>query len=547
MIIAGSSLLALFLLLLVFVNRFIEPILKDRLHTLIIQGSDSLYTYSLGGLKANFYGGRVEVENLHINIDSNRYNYLKSRNMLPPLTMQLSLERGQIKGIGIFDLLFSKKIKVEEIVSKEADIKLSRHITRKKQETDRPLWKSIQPNIAAIVVGKIKLDGIKLLYKDADTSGSVKLQFDRCDAVFDNIRIDSAAAFDTTRTGFTREMFIRFHDLKYRTADSTYKMKAEWITYSSKKKTLEIDSFKLQPTLETEDYYGAANRQASLYTIEFAKIRFVNTRLDQFINNNIIQGDSVIFDAPDIKIYNDRTLPPDYESKIGKYPHQRLLKASTTINIKNIFFKGGNMEYTERSQKTLKEGVFTVRNLNLHATNITNDFNLIEKNSICTANMSATILGSSPVTLTLKMYLDSLNGRYDATGSVKNVSAEKLNALALPLANVQINSFNIHNLDFTVSGEDYSAVSNVRMRYNNLSLTIRKIDEETGANKTNKFITKILNKFVIWDDNPGPDGVERVAQGSRVSRLTTQSFFGLLWKAIFAGMQDIMMKSGRYG
>jgi hypothetical protein len=109
---AGAVLLTLFILLLIFVNRFLEPVLKDRIHTLIIQGSDSLYTYTLGKLNANFYGGNVEVENLQINIDSNRYQYLRARNALPSLTMQLSLQRGHIKGVGIFDLLFGKKIRV---------------------------------------------------------------------------------------------------------------------------------------------------------------------------------------------------------------------------------------------------------------------------------------------------------------------------------------------------------------------------------------------------------------------------------------------------
>lgn len=539
--------LGLFLLLLLFVNRFIEPVLKDRLHTLIIQGSDSLYTYTLGKLKANFYGGNVEVENLQVNIDSSRYEYLRKRNALPSLTMQLSLESGKIKGVGIIDLLFRKRIRIEEILSKKANIKLSRHVKPVDVKGDKAsLWKSIQPEILGIVIGKIKLDGIKLLYKNADTSGSVKLQFDRCDALFENIRVDSAASFDTTRIGFAKEIALRFNDLKFRTPDSMYKMKAEWITYSSRKRTLEIDSFKLQPTLEKEDFYSAANRQTSLYYIELAKVRFVNTRLDHFIHNNSIDADSVVFLGPDIKIYNDRSLPPDFESKIGKYPHQQLQKATASIIIKNISIKNGKLEYTEKNSKTNKEGTLAVSNLTLTANNVTNDLRLIRQNHFCNANISGIILDNSPVFLSLKLYLDSANGRYDASGSVKNVSASQLNRLAMPLANLQINSFNMQNLDFNVSADDFSATSNVRMKYNSLSLTVRKIDEATGANETKKFITKFLNKFVIWDDNPGPDGVERIAQNKRVARLTTQSFFGLLWKAVFAGMQDIMMKTGRY-
>jgi hypothetical protein len=546
--IAGVFLLSLFILLLIFVNRFIEPVLKDRIHTLIVQGSDSLYTYTLGKLNANFYGGHVEVENLQISIDSNRYQYLRARNALPSLTMQLSLQRGHIKGVGIIDLLFGRKIRIEEIMSRQADIKLTRHIHPRNKVTqdNLPVWKAIQPKILSVYVKKIKLDGIKMLFRNADTSESVKLQFDRCDALFEDILIDSAAASDTTRIGFTKEISMRFNDLKYRTSDSTYKMKAEWIKYSSKERTLEVDSFKLQPTLEKEDFYGAANRQTALYYIEFSKVRFVNTRLDHFIHNNVIDADSVVFERPQMKIYNDKTLPPDFESKIGKFPHQRLLRAGATIIVKNISFKDASIELTEKDAKTNQEGKLTLDRLNFTANNVTNDSFMIRKNPVCFANFNGTIFNSSPVALSLRLYLDSLNGRFDASGFIKNVSATQLNQVAVPLANVQINSCNIHNLEFNVKGEDYSATGNVRMLYNDLSLTLRKTDEQTGEIKTKKFITRILNRFVIWSDNPGPDRVERVAQNKRVARLTTQSFFGLLWKTVFAGMQDVMMKSGRY-
>ena len=67
----------------IFGNRMVEPVLRQRLHTLIVQGSDSLYTYELGGLHVNFFGGAVEVENLHIKVDSARYRQLSSANALP--------------------------------------------------------------------------------------------------------------------------------------------------------------------------------------------------------------------------------------------------------------------------------------------------------------------------------------------------------------------------------------------------------------------------------------------------------------------------------
>ncbi|HEY0355837.1 MAG TPA: hypothetical protein VGC29_06520 [Flavisolibacter sp.] len=547
LIYTASLLLALFFLFLILVDNFVEPILRDRIHTLIIKGSDSLYTYKLEKIHANFFGGNVEVENLQINIDSNRYHLLRKRNVLPPLTMQLKLDKGEIRGISVVSLLLGKKVKIEEIMSRQADIKLSRHPRVGDQmETDVPLWKSIQPEIEGIYVKRIKLDGIKLLYRNADTSESVKLQFDRCDALFENIAVDSSSANDTSRIGFTKDIFLKFHDLKFRTQDSSYKMKAEWITYSSRNKTFEVDSFKLQPTLEKEDFYRTAARQASLYYIEFAKVRFENLHIDRYLHHNRIEADNIIFEAPDLSIYNDRTLPPDTESKVGKYPHQKLLQSDERIIVKNIQFNKGKVRYTEKNARTQQEGDLFFHNLRFDARNITNDPALIKKNPIFLANAQGNILGAGQVNVQFRFFLDSLEGQYEARGSVKNISARELNPLARALANVNLNSMNIHSLDFLVKGEDFEARSDVNMKYNNLSIALMKIDEETGARTTKGFLTRVLNKFVIWPENPGADGVERTAKGARVTRLSSQSFFGMLWKAIFAGMQDLMMKSGRY-
>jgi hypothetical protein len=40
--------------------------------------------------------------------------------------------------------------------------------------------------------------------------------------------------------------------------------------------------------------------------------------------------------------------------------------------------------------------------------------------------------------------------------------------------------------------------------------------------------------------------VLRHATGAQRSRISSQSFFGFVWKSLFTGMQDVMMKSGRY-
>ena len=545
LLIASGILLLIFIVIIFLVNIFLEPTLRNKLHTLIIEGSDSLYTYDLGRLKANFFGGDVEVQNLHIDIDSNHYKALEEKNELPALTMQLSLQNGHIKGVGLVSILFGKKINIEEIMTRQANIRLSRHIRKNETAKDHPpLWKAIQPAIKAISIKHIKLDGVKLLYKNADTSESVKLQFDRFDAAVDDIQIDSTAAYDTARIAFAKSIFLKFHDVKFRTQDSSYKMKAEWLTYASKSKTIEMDSFKLQPTLKKAEFYKYYGVQASLYYVELNKIRFINTHIDHFIKNNIIDADTVLLQQPKFSVYLDKTQERLFKSKIGSFPHQKLLQSQSTIRIKNIIVKNASVEYTEKNAGTGQEGTLGLQGLNIAVKNATNDSDWIRQNSICTVRANGKILGNSPITASFKFYLDSTNGRFDAEGSIRNVAAAQLNNLSVPLANTQIPSLDLHSLNFKVHAEDFTAWANVKMRYNNLSVVLRKTDEETGTTTTRKFITKLLNRYVIRPDNPGADGIEITANNVRYSRLTTQSFFGLIWKAIFAGMQSIMMRSG---
>jgi hypothetical protein len=59
----------------------------------------------LGDLKANLLGGNVEVESLHIWVDSSRYIQLDKQNALPSLTMEIKLQKGKIKGLSVWDSL----------------------------------------------------------------------------------------------------------------------------------------------------------------------------------------------------------------------------------------------------------------------------------------------------------------------------------------------------------------------------------------------------------------------------------------------------------
>jgi hypothetical protein len=298
--------------------------------------------------------------------------------------------------------------------------------------------------------------------------------------------------------------------------------------------------------LEKEDFYKGINQGESRYEIEFAKAWFTNIRLDQFINNDIILADSGIMVQPKLEIYADRTQEGTYTSKYGAYPHQKLLTASMAIDVKGLRFEDASIAYTERGAKSGTEGKLNFNGMHLQVSNVTNLPASIKQAPVCEAQMKARIFETSPIEARFRFYLDSAEGEFDVAGSIRNVSAAQLNQVAIPLGNAELKTGVINSMNFFVRGDNYNGRGRVDMQYQNLSVALRKKDDETGAITTQKFLTKLINRFTLHPNNPEPNGALRKGRDVVYARPSTKSFFATVWKTIFKGMQDVMLKSGVY-
>ncbi|HEY0059520.1 MAG TPA: hypothetical protein VGB56_10305, partial [Flavisolibacter sp.] len=182
--------------------------------------------------------------------------------------------------------------------------------------------------------------------------------------------------------------------------------------------------------------------------------------------------------------------------------------------------------------------------VDMQISNATNDPVVIAQNNRCTAKVTGTILGRSPIAVDFAFHLDDSTGKFEAAGNIKEVQAEALNKLAMPLANVQFETFNIRQLNFLITGSDYRAEGKVQMTYDGLFLKILQPGEENEKVGTNKFLTKVVNKYTLHSSNPAAGGQERSANVVHL-RITSQAFFGVIWKTVFSGMQSIMLRQGQ--
>jgi hypothetical protein len=69
-------------------NFYVEPVLRKRLHTLMVEGSDSLIHLHPGRFACQFFWWQRGVHDLHVAVDSTSTTSLKKPGKLPALVMQ---------------------------------------------------------------------------------------------------------------------------------------------------------------------------------------------------------------------------------------------------------------------------------------------------------------------------------------------------------------------------------------------------------------------------------------------------------------------------
>jgi len=549
-----NLLIGLFALLLVmalafpvFINRYLERVIYERLEKLIVSGSDSLYHFKLDHMTVSFWNNSVTVKNLHIGIDSAHYTEREKYSNLPALTFEINLSSGSVRGIELLPLLYARKINIESIVSKKADVSFSRHFRRSDNTIDTgnvPLWKLLQPEIKSISINKIVLDDLSINYTNADSAKAFKWKFEHCSSIIDNTMIDSVSVGDKDRILFSKNVSIQFTDVKLQTSDGLYAIETTKLWYSSAAKNVEFENFALHP-VKTKTFYNDVGYDKDRFNLFFPRIRMVDFHLPQWINDNVLSIDTVHLVDAQVNVYKDRTVKADTRKKLGNYPHQLLHKLPFTINIKQIQVVAAQLTYIEKNRESKLEGKLVFQKLNGSIKNVTNDITLIKKNPNCLVDMKSILMQASPLHALFTLHLDeAVSGGFEVRTDIAKLEASHLNAITVPLSQTSIKSLDISELHFYMKGNEQSGTGNLTLLYKNLEIDLKKKDEENGKMKNRKFLSFLVNKLVVYRENP-MRGKERKAVAIQTIRNPQKSFFNLIWKTLYNSFKEVTIRIDR--
>lgn len=320
------------------------------------------------------------------------------------------------------------------------------------------------------------------------------------------------------------------------TKDKKYRIGINTIRLDNKDGVGHIGKIAVKPLQSEAVFVKESPHQQDRYDLDFNDISFKGLDFKKLLAENTVDINELSL-QPLLKIFNDRTLPVDSASKVGKYPIQQLIKLDMPLYIKKIFIKNGNVAYTEKALKSGMRGTVSFTNITGSISNVTNIAAQIKINNTCIVDASALFLGAGKMTTQWNLPLSSGNKTFTASGTLDVIDATALNALIEPLAMASVKKGTIKKLVFNMSGNDYGAKGNALMLYNDLKIELLKKDD--GDQLISKDVASFVANALVKNNNPQNGNTRQGVIDNQ--RELNKSFFNLLWKSVFSGVKKIIM------
>lgn len=229
-------------------------------------------------------------------------------------------------------------------------------------------------------------------------------------------------------------------------------------------------------------------------------------------------------DRADLKVYRNKLLPDD--TRIKPLYSRMIREMGVKIKFDSIQLKNSRIVYEEKKDASRPPGELNFTEVNASLNDITN----IGLNSPdfpeTKIQISALLMGKSPLSFNWKFDVRDLQDDFTISGEMEGISANAMNSFLRPTMNIEVQG-RIQSLFYNFRGDNNLASGDMRMQYKDFKVEVLKKD----GSKKNNFLSDLANIIIRNDDNS--EKLER--KGIQAERDKTKSFWNYLWLFIRNG------------
>lgn len=520
------------------VGAYWKAVISNKIKDAVSKSTMGLYTLDFSDMHFKLFSGGLAFDSVSLKPDTSVFNRMRNTGDAPRHLFDIGLSSLIITDLSPLDIYFKKKLHLNVIVLDKPVIKVfyNEFKTRDLPEEVKTAYQQISGFLNSVIVKDISIKDAGFKYIDNSYSIPDTTEFKGLTVKVTDLRIDSLAQFDKSRFYYTKEIFVQLKNYRHSTKNTLYNISIGEIAASTSGKYLMLRKFSLKPRYPEMEFSRHYKYQHDRYDLFFDKITLNDidfARLNS--QRRLLAGKLSIEDAV-IKIFMNRELPPVTFDKGRNYPHVVLKRLKINTRIDTLLIKRTGISYSEFNPDSKRKGTVTFNKFNASILNVTNDSLSLARNHWARATTSALLMNKGLMNVRINFDLTSATGGFDFNGSLGKMDMRVLNPLSRNMSLAKIESGMITKATFSVAGNLHNTSGSIRLYYNDLKVELLKRDDDTGKLKDKTLVSSVAN-ILVKDDNPGDDGKLRIGKTS-ATRLSSASFFNLMWKSLFAGMKE---------
>jgi hypothetical protein len=310
--------------------------------------------------------------------------------------------------------------------------------------------------------------------------------------------------------------------------------------YNNTTRTLKLDSFIYHPTQPLDSVLAHAPYELDYITLKTGAVTVSGLDVARYERDSSFIANTIKINNPVLDIYKDK-LPPSLPIKTVKpLPVSVIKSLSLPVSVDSIQVNDGSITYSEKNEKSRKQGDLYLTNVNATLANIKNG-NFSGNDSLA-LSFNARLMNSVDIIVDLKeSYNDSLSG-FLMTAKVNSTDILGLNTFLVPIANVKIASAILDSASFKAVGRDDVALGEMALHYRKLRIQLVNDGDPGQSTMKQKIMTFIANTFLVRSNNSTRKGI------IYYEHVKTQSFVNYIVKTTLSGLASSvgLKKNRRY-
>jgi len=535
---AAVLIIVVLVLILAFLaNRYWSPILAQRVKSVVLTSSDSLYNVNFSRAELHILRGEIIIYNITLKPDTAVYNRRKRQHLAPNNLVELHVKRIILYHIHPFTLYFKHKLDINEIILTAPELNVSYSLNHTKDtvvKDHRTAWQKISKTLHSVHIGQIYLNDVKLKYSDYSGHKAEISELKEMNLSANDLLIDSATQTDRSRQLYCKEIVAELNNYTGQSPKGLYSFKVNHLKLSTLTSQLNAEGLTVAP-VNAAEFFSKSNKDK--YTFQLDSLQINHFDYLNYHKYRTVSASAIILKNGTMALYsNPHGVSTPLAAKINSFPGIALRNLTTDLSIDSILLHRITVLYSEYNQKSNQTGTITFNGTSGRIINVTNNPAALAKNHIATVQLITDFMNRGRLKVAFNFDITAKDAAFNYKGSLGYMDLDVINAATVPLTMIKITSGSLKQFNFDIHANSHKASGKLVLLYNDLKIKLLKTDIMLGLKQ--KLIESLYaNIFIIKHNNPDNAGEPPRSFNIHYTRPDTATFFSSVWQTLLSGIK----------